>query len=43
LPRFAHSPAALDRKRFRRFAEFLHAQNLIARVPADELYMAEIG
>jgi putative hydroxymethylpyrimidine transport system substrate-binding protein len=43
LPRFAHSPAALDRARFRRFAQFLHAQNLIARVPPDESYMAEIG
>jgi putative hydroxymethylpyrimidine transport system substrate-binding protein len=43
LPRFAHSPAALDRARLRRFAQFLHAQNLIPRVPADETYMAEIG
>lgn len=43
LPRFAHSPAALDRVRFRRFAQFLHAQNLIPRVPADDSYMAEIG
>ena len=43
LPRFAHSPAALDRARFRRFAQFLHAQNLIPRVPADETYMAQIG
>lgn len=43
LPRFAHSPAALDRARFRRFAQFLHAQNLIPNVPADDSYMAEIG
>jgi putative hydroxymethylpyrimidine transport system substrate-binding protein len=33
LPRFAHSPGALDAGRYRRFAEFLKAQKLIPEVP----------
>jgi putative hydroxymethylpyrimidine transport system substrate-binding protein len=42
LPRFALRPAALDRERYRRFAEFLHKQSLIkeARPAAD--YAVEI-
>jgi putative hydroxymethylpyrimidine transport system substrate-binding protein len=43
LPRYAHAPAALDRARYRRFAEFLHAQNLIPRVPPLDSFVAEIG
>jgi putative hydroxymethylpyrimidine transport system substrate-binding protein len=42
LPRFAHSPAALDRARYVRFAEFLHKQGLIKQVPAVESYAVEL-
>ncbi|WP_109110698.1 ABC transporter substrate-binding protein [Azospirillum sp. TSO35-2] len=36
LPRFAHSPAALDAERYSRFAEFLKARGLIKTVePVD--------
>ncbi|PWC76070.1 ABC transporter substrate-binding protein [Azospirillum sp. TSH64] len=37
LPRFAHSPAALDAERYTRFAEFLKARGLIKAVaPIDQ-------
>ncbi|WP_377809416.1 ABC transporter substrate-binding protein [Azospirillum sp. A29] len=37
LPRFAHSPAALDAERYTRFAEFLKARGLIKAVaPVDQ-------
>lgn len=42
VPRFAHAPGALDRARERRFAEYLHANGIIARVPAPETYLAEL-
>ncbi len=42
LPRFAHSPAALDRARYQRFAEFLKLQGLIKQVPAVESYAVEL-
>jgi putative hydroxymethylpyrimidine transport system substrate-binding protein len=38
LPRFAKRPAALDRGRYDRFAEFLRGQGLIDAVPAVESY-----
>lgn len=41
LPRWAHSPAALDRARYKRFAEFLAASKLIAKEPdLDSFVMA---
>ena len=43
LPRFALRPAALDRGRYRRFAEFLKAQKLIEEIPALESYAVELG
>ena len=43
LPRFALRPAALDRGRYRRFAEFLKAQKLIEEIPALESYTVELG
>jgi putative hydroxymethylpyrimidine transport system substrate-binding protein len=42
LPRFAHSPAALDRARYTRFAEFLKTQGLIKQTPAVESYAVEL-
>lgn len=37
LPRFSHSPAALDAERYTRFAEFLKARGLIKAVaPVDQ-------
>ena len=42
LPRFAHSPAALDVGRYRRFAEFLKEQKLIADAPPVESYAVQI-
>ena len=37
LPRFSHSPAALDAERYTRFAEFLKARGLIKEVaPVDQ-------
>ncbi len=37
LPRFSHSPAALDAERYTRFAEFLKARSLIKEVaPVDQ-------
>lgn len=38
LPRFAHSPAALDAQRYTRFAEFLKARGLIKSVEPVERY-----
>jgi putative hydroxymethylpyrimidine transport system substrate-binding protein len=38
LPRFAKRPAALDRGRYDRFAEFLKGEGLIDQVPAVESY-----
>lgn len=38
LPRFAHSPAALDAARYDRFAAFLKAAELIETVPAVDSY-----
>lgn len=42
LPRFALRPAALDRNRYRRFAEFLKAQGLIKTIPALKSYAVEL-
>ena len=41
LIRFAHSPAALDRLRYERFARFLHERGLIARIPPLDDYAIE--
>ncbi|CAO3420335.1 ABC transporter substrate-binding protein [Azospirillum doebereinerae] len=38
LPRFAHSPAALDSRRYARFAEFLKARGLIQAVEPVDRY-----
>ncbi len=42
LPRFAHSPAALDRARYERFAAFLLAQGLIDKAPKLADYAVEL-
>ncbi len=42
LPRFALRPAALDRSRYDRFAEFLKSRGLIKTVPPVETYAVEI-
>jgi putative hydroxymethylpyrimidine transport system substrate-binding protein len=42
LPRFAQAPAALDGGRYRRFAEFLREQKLIADAPPVESYAVQI-
>ncbi len=42
LPRFALRPAALDRGRYARFAEFLIAQGVIETTPAVESYAVEL-
>ncbi|MTI44948.1 putative hydroxymethylpyrimidine transport system substrate-binding protein [Roseibium hamelinense] len=42
LPRFAKRPAALDEGRYQRFAEFMHANDLIDEVVPVETYAAEI-
>ncbi len=42
LPRFALRPGALDRARYKRFAEFLKKQTLIKRVPQLETYAVEL-
>ncbi|MSO88945.1 MAG: ABC transporter ATP-binding protein [Rhodospirillaceae bacterium] len=42
LPRFAHSPAALDRARYERFAAFLLAQGLIDKTPKLGDYAVEL-
>lgn len=43
LPRFAKRPAALDRGRYQRFAEFLKTKGLIDVVPAVANYAEEPG
>lgn len=43
LPRFAHSPAALDAARYRRFAEFLKARGLIKTVEPVERYAVVVN
>ena len=42
LPRFALRPAALDRGRYERFAEFLMEQGVIKTTPAVESYAVEL-
>ncbi len=42
LPRFAHSPAALDAHRYERFARFLNEAGLIPQVPALASYAVEL-
>jgi putative hydroxymethylpyrimidine transport system substrate-binding protein len=42
LPRFAHSPAALDHGRYRRFAAFLKAQGLLKAEPPVETYAVDL-
>ncbi|WP_207462441.1 ABC transporter substrate-binding protein [Azospirillum sp. SYSU D00513] len=42
LPRFTHSPAALDAGRWTRFAEFLKARGLIRKVEPVETYAVTI-
>lgn len=43
LPRFAHSPAALDRNRYDRFARWLAARNMIRSIPPVERYAVELA
>ena len=42
LPRFALRPAALDKGRYERFAEFLKGRAMIETIPPIESYAAEI-
>ena len=42
LPRFALRPGALDRSRYRRFAEFLKAESQISAIPAMETWAVEL-
>ena len=42
LPRFALRPGALDRARYKRFAEFLKKQELIKKIPELETYAVEL-
>ncbi len=42
LPRFAHSPAALDRNRYERFADFLVQEGLIPKALPVEQYAVEV-
>ena len=42
LPRFAHSPAALDHGRYQRFAAFLQSQGLIAQPPTLATYAVDL-
>lgn len=42
LPRFAHSPAALDPGRYQRFAAFLEEHGLIANPPAVASYAVDL-
>lgn len=42
LPRFALRPAAFDRKRYQRFAEFLKSQGLIKKVLPIQNYAVEL-
>lgn len=43
LPRFALRPAALDRRRYNDFAQFMQAQGLIDSLPALDSYTIEAG
>ena len=42
IPRFAHSPAALDRGRYERFAAFLKQQGLVKATPALDTFAVEL-
>ena len=42
LPRFALRPAALDRARYDRFAEFLQQQGLVDKTPDLDSYAIEL-
>jgi putative hydroxymethylpyrimidine transport system substrate-binding protein len=42
LPRFAHSPAALDRGRYERFAAFLKQQGLVKATPPLDTFAVEL-
>ncbi len=42
LPRFALRPAALDRGRYARFAEFLIGRGVVAKLPPLETYAVEL-
>ncbi|MFM2043262.1 MAG: hypothetical protein RLY86_1838 [Pseudomonadota bacterium] len=42
VPRFAHSPAALDARRYERFATFLKYKGLITMVPPLESYAVQL-
>lgn len=43
VPRFAHSPAALDTGRYDRFAAFLNERGLIGEVPAVGTYAVDLN
>lgn len=43
LPRFAHTPAALDVGRYARFAAFLHARGLIGPPPPVSTYAVQLA
>ena len=43
LPRLAKRPAALDSRRYERFARFMKASGLIKEIPPLESYAVEIG
>jgi putative hydroxymethylpyrimidine transport system substrate-binding protein len=42
LPRFALRPGALDRSRYRRFAEFLKSEEQIKNIPPMETWAVEL-
>jgi len=42
LPRFAHSPAALDHGRYQRFAAFLQQQGLVTNPPSLATYAVDL-
>jgi putative hydroxymethylpyrimidine transport system substrate-binding protein len=42
IPRFAHSPAALDRGRYERFAAFLKQQGLVKATPPLDTFAVEL-
>ncbi|MCZ6453789.1 MAG: ABC transporter ATP-binding protein, partial [Alphaproteobacteria bacterium] len=42
LPRFALRPSALDKGRYKRFAEFLKSQGMIKSTPPVASYAVEI-
>jgi putative hydroxymethylpyrimidine transport system substrate-binding protein len=43
VPRFAHTPGGVDRAREQRFAEYLHANGIIPRVPPLDSYIAQFA